>query len=175
MEQDEPTSVSDLFWTVARRLRHQSRETLAPFDITPSQFRALVTLTRHGAARPGALAKHLGIAPRSATEVVDALEERGLVSRGTDPDDRRATLVVVTDQGREVARAVRANRAAEADRLFAGLDDADRTELERLLRLLLAGSGSAPASGEGRPPPIQPAEGALRSTHREPANRAAQD
>jgi DNA-binding MarR family transcriptional regulator len=157
VEQDEPASVSDLFWAVARRLRHASRESLAPWEVTPSQLRALGTLVRHGPVRPGTLAGHLGIAPRSATEVVDALEERGLVLRRTDPDDRRATLVVVTDAGRELAGALRAARASEADRLFAALDDADRTELERLLRLLLAESGPtepAPASGEGRPPPI---------------------
>jgi DNA-binding MarR family transcriptional regulator len=139
VEDGEPTSASDLFWAVARRLRHASRETLAPWDITPSQLRALGTLMRHGAARPGAIARHLGIAARSATEVVDALEERGLVRRETDPDDRRATLVVVTDAGRELAVAVRKARSQEADRAFAGLDDADRAELERLLRLLLAG------------------------------------
>jgi DNA-binding MarR family transcriptional regulator len=138
VERDEPASVSDLFWAVARQLRHASRETLAPWDVTPSQLRALGTLMRHGAARPGALAKHLGIAPRSATEVVDALQGRGLVRRETDPDDRRATLVVVTDAGRELAAAVRKARVAEADRAFAGLPDADRAELERLLRRLLA-------------------------------------
>ncbi|WP_433800121.1 MarR family winged helix-turn-helix transcriptional regulator [Actinomycetospora sp. CA-084318] len=138
MEHDEPTSVSDLFWAVARRLRHTSRATLAPWDVTPSQLRALGVLMRHGSARPGALAKHLGIAPRSATEVVDALEERGLVRRETDPDDRRATLVVVTDQGRELGRAVRQARAAEADRVFAGLGEHDRAELRRLLRKLVS-------------------------------------
>lgn len=138
MQHDEPTSASDLFWAVARRLRHASRETLAPWDVTPSQLRALGVLMRHGSARPGALAKHLGIAPRSATEVVDSLEERGLVRRETDPDDRRATLVVVTDAGRELGAALREARSAEADRVFTGLDDADRAELERLLRLLLA-------------------------------------
>jgi len=133
----EPTSVSDLFWAVARRLRHASRETLAPWDVTPSQLRALGVLMRQGAARPGELAKDLGIAPRSATEVVDALQERGLVRRETDPDDRRATLVVVTDAGRELSAAVRKARAEEADRTFAGLGDADRAELERLLRQVL--------------------------------------
>jgi DNA-binding MarR family transcriptional regulator len=138
VERDEPTSVSDLFWAVARRLRHASRESLAPWEVTPSQLRALGALMRHGPVRPSGLAKHLGIAPRSATEVVDALEERELVRRETDPDDRRATLVVVTDHGREVGQAIRAARAAEADRVFAGLDDADRTDLERLLRRILA-------------------------------------
>jgi DNA-binding MarR family transcriptional regulator len=137
VQHDEPTSASDLFWAVARRLRHASRETLAPWDVTPSQLRALGTMMRHGSMRPGGLAQHLGIAPRSATEVVDALQERGLVRRETDPDDRRATLVVVTDAGRELAAAVRKARAAESDRAFAGLPDADRAELERLLRQLL--------------------------------------
>jgi DNA-binding MarR family transcriptional regulator len=162
VEHDEPASVSDLFWAVARRLRHASRESLAPWDVTPSQLRALGTLMRHGPVRPGTLAGHLGIAPRSATEVVDALEERGLVRRDTDPDDRRATLVVVTDAGRELAAALRSARASEADRVFAGLDEADRAELERLLRLLLAGrepaagsgAGAGPRSGEGRPSSI---------------------
>ena len=158
MERDEPGSVGDLFWAVARQLRHTSRETLAPWDVTPSQLRALGTLMRHGAARPGALAKHLGIAPRSATEVVDALEQRGLVRRETDPDDRRATLVVVTDAGRELAAAVRKARAAETDRAFAGLPDADRAELERLLRQLLA----------GWTPPADPAEETLMHAKPDP-------
>ncbi|MEJ2868997.1 MarR family transcriptional regulator [Actinomycetospora sp. OC33-EN08] len=137
MEDGEPTSVGDLFWAVARRLRHSWRDALAPYDVTPSQLRALGTLMRHGPVRPGALAKHLGIAPRSATEVVDALEERGLVRRETDPADRRATLVVVTDTGVSLAGEIRHARAQEADRVFAGLGDDDRADLERLLRLLL--------------------------------------
>lgn len=149
MQHDESASVGDLFWAVARRMRHRSREALAPFDVAPSQMRALGTLIRHGPVRSGALAKHLGIAPRSATEVVDALEARGLVHREADPDDRRATLVVVTDAGRELAASLRRARATEADRLFTGLDEGDRAELERLLRLLLAAQGTdgSPATG----------------------------
>ena len=44
--------------------------------------------------RPSALADALRIAPRSATEVADALEERGWVRREPDPTDRRATRLV---------------------------------------------------------------------------------
>jgi hypothetical protein len=43
---------------------------------------------------------------------------------------------VVTDAGTELGRAVRAARAAEADRVFAELDDADRAALDRILRTL---------------------------------------
>ena len=133
---EDEGSLAEAFWRVARRLRHQSREALAPWGISLSQLRALEVLLRHGALRSGELATHLRITPRSATEVVDALVDRGLVERRADPADRRATQVAPTDDGVELGRAVRSTRAAEADRVFATLDDADRAELARLLALL---------------------------------------
>ncbi len=86
-------TLADAFRSVARQLRETSQQTLAPWDITPSQFRALHVLQHHEALRLSDLSGHLHIAPRSATEVVDALEGRGLVERRADPGDRRATLV----------------------------------------------------------------------------------
>ena len=81
-----------------------AQEALAEWDVTPSQARALAVLRRGGPQRLGELAEHLRIAPRSATEVVDALAERGLVERRPDPADRRATLVALTAHGEEVSR-----------------------------------------------------------------------
>ena len=69
-------SLADAFWSVARQLRETSQETLAPWDITPAQFRALRVLRRHGALRLSELSGHLHIAARSTTEVIDALESR---------------------------------------------------------------------------------------------------
>ena len=130
--------LSDAFRGVARRLRIQTQQALAPWEVTPAQARALGVLTRHGSLRLGALSEHLHIAPRSATEVVDALEERGLVERRPDPADRRATLVALTPRGGEVAAAIRAARAAEAEEFFARLDPGDRAALARILAALLA-------------------------------------
>ncbi|GIJ08476.1 MarR family winged helix-turn-helix transcriptional regulator [Micromonospora andamanensis] len=129
-------SLAETFWAVASRLRRQTRESLAPWDVTPSQSRALGVLVRYGEVRPGTLAEHLRIAPRSATEVVDDLEARGLVNRRPDPADRRATLVALTEEGRRVSAAIRTARRAEADRFFGHLDAADRVELARILRTL---------------------------------------
>jgi len=136
-EPDEPEeTLAEAFRGVARQLRHQAQRALAPWDVTPSQARALGVLTRHGPVRLGALSEHLRIAARSATEVVDALEETGLVERRPDPCDRRATLVGLTDRGAQVAAGVRAARNAEAEEFFARLDDADRASLTRILQNL---------------------------------------
>jgi DNA-binding MarR family transcriptional regulator len=82
------------------------------------------------------LSDHLRIAPRSATEVVDALEARGLVQRRPDPGDRRAILVEVTEHGARVLDAIRAARGTQTERIFGRLSEADRADLARILRQL---------------------------------------
>jgi DNA-binding MarR family transcriptional regulator len=126
-------TLGEAFWAVARRLRDTSQETLAPWDITPAQLRALRMLRRHGIMRLSELSDRLRIAPRSATEVVDALEAQGLVQRRPDPGDRRATLVEVTDDGSGVLDAI---RGTEAERVFGRLSKTDRSHLARILRKL---------------------------------------
>jgi DNA-binding MarR family transcriptional regulator len=126
-------TLADAFRSVSRQLRETSQETLAPWDINPSQFRALRMLNYHGAIRLSDLSGRLHIAPRSATEVVDALESRGLVERRPDSSDRRATLVEVTARGTGVLEAIRAARGTEAERVFDRLSQADRDHLARIL------------------------------------------
>lgn len=136
MTNDDEESLSEGFWGVARRLRQLSRETLAPWDVSPSHSRSLGVLMSHGTMRLSELSDHLHIAPRSATEVVDGLEQRGLVERRPDPNDRRATLIALTDQGRRISEAIRSARHVEAERFFGGLSASDRTHLARILSKL---------------------------------------
>jgi DNA-binding MarR family transcriptional regulator len=136
---DEP--LVEEFWALSRRLRAAAREALAEWDVTPSQARALGVLRRCGPLRLGDLAEHLRIAPRSATEVVDGLEERALVDRRPDPADRRATLVALTARGEEVAAGIWAARTSGAGSLFARLPAPDRADLARILAALREAAG----------------------------------
>jgi DNA-binding MarR family transcriptional regulator len=136
MADDEEETLSDAFWGVAHQLRHLRRETLAPWDIAPSHSRALGVLTRHGAMRLSELSDRLHIAARSTTEVVDGLQDRGLVERRPDPQDRRATLVALTEEGTHVGQAIRSSRDAEAEAYFSVLSEAERTDLTGILRKL---------------------------------------
>jgi DNA-binding MarR family transcriptional regulator len=131
--------LGEAFGVVARRLRAAAMAAFSAYDVTPSQVRAIRVLTKHGdggGVRAKELAEHLRIAPRSATEVVDALEAKGLVSRTPDPSDRRATLVALTDRGRELSDEVRRARGVEAEKLFERLTRTDRADLARILRKL---------------------------------------
>ena len=137
-DQASDESLSEAFGTVARQLREKSAETLAPWDITPAHLRALRTLSRHGTMRLSELSDHLRIAPRTATEVVDALQAQELVRRRADPADRRATLVEVTEHGADILTEIRATGETEAGRVFGRLSPADRAELARILGELRA-------------------------------------
>lgn len=132
--QPRPERLDDLVLAVSRRLRRRWAHGLSPWGLSPHQSRALRVATSYGDLRLGDLAEHLRIAPRSATEVVDGLVERGLLERVADPADRRATLVRPTPEGEQVGAEVDAARAADAQALFGHLTDDERTDLARLLR-----------------------------------------
>jgi DNA-binding MarR family transcriptional regulator len=133
---DGDESLADAFWAVARQLRETSQETLAPWDITPAQFRALRVLRRHGVMRLSELSDRLNIAARSTTEVIDALQARDLAMRRPDPDDRRATLVELTEHGMQVLQAIREAGGRESVRAFGRLTSADQAALAAILRKL---------------------------------------
>jgi DNA-binding MarR family transcriptional regulator len=135
-------TLSEAFWSVARQLRRATMESLTEWDVSPSQARALRVLARQDGARLSELAERLHIAARSATEVVDGLEAKGLVARRPDPQDRRATLVALTGPGADRLAAIRTARGTHAERLFDQLNATDRAHLGRILRTLTAEPGS---------------------------------
>jgi DNA-binding MarR family transcriptional regulator len=81
------------------------------------------------------LAECLSTDPPYATLIVDDLQERGLVHRVRHPEDRRAKLVVLTDEGRHAARRV-ADIFDTPPACFSVLTPADLAELDRIVSVL---------------------------------------
>ncbi|SNS55233.1 DNA-binding transcriptional regulator, MarR family [Geodermatophilus pulveris] len=133
---DDPEALGELLVRVARGQRRRWREALAPWELSPHHARGLRVVTDRAGTRLSDLAEALHIAPRSATEVADALQARGLVQRAPDPTDRRAVVLTATDEGRRVQAEIAGARAADTRDLFARLDAADRATLARILRTL---------------------------------------
>jgi DNA-binding MarR family transcriptional regulator len=129
-------TLGDLLMRVARTLRRRWREALAPWDLSPHQARALRVVCENDGVRLSDLAEALRIAPRSATEVADGLQERGLVERAADPSDRRAVVLRPTGAGRRTQQEVADARTADSAELFDRLTPADRAELARILQII---------------------------------------
>src|SRR3954467_12723754 len=120
----------------ARTQRRRWRDALAPWNLSPHQARALRVVCERDDTRISDLAEVLHIAPRSATEVADGLEQRGLVERTPDPRDRRAVILRPTQAGRRIRDEGDAARAADSREVFGRLSAADRATLERILAAL---------------------------------------
>lgn len=120
---------------LARRLRQE-----AEIDVTPSQLSALATLDRGGNMTIGELAAIESIRPPTMTRIVAALEEAALVRRSTDPDDRRACRVSITDKGVAAVQQIRDARSAFLAARLGALDEREiesiRAALPALERLL---------------------------------------
>ena len=133
---DAQPQTGDLVMALARRVRRAHLDALADWQVTPSQSRALKVLARADGMRPSVLAEELRIAPRSATEVADALEERGWVRRSPDPTDRRATTLTLTDAGRDLVARVDDVRRAASERTLDVLTPAQRRTLHEILTVV---------------------------------------
>jgi DNA-binding MarR family transcriptional regulator len=100
---------------------HALAAELAALDLTGSEINALANL----AGRPGQTASELaaacGVRPTTLTGVLDRLERRGHITRGSRAGDRRSVLVGLTPAGRGVADTITAAIAGMERRALAGL------------------------------------------------------
>lgn len=119
------------------------RTMLAGAGVTEQQWRVLRILQEHGTLDASDIADHACLLMPSLTRILALLEAKGLLSRTRDHDDRRRTLVTLSDAG----AALIAENMPEADRIYAELEAAfGKDRLEQLLDLL------AELSERGQPP-----------------------
>jgi DNA-binding MarR family transcriptional regulator len=99
-----------------------------------SAYGIMCKLADEGPHRLGALATAFGLDPSTITRQVQALEEMGLAARQADPTDRRASILDLTDTGRQVLEQTRKHRRAVLQQVLSDWPQADLDEFGRLLK-----------------------------------------
>ncbi len=128
------------FATFIPAYRRWVRARLKNFGIGYAWMRALGALhCGEGPIIMSDLGEELGVTPRNVTKLVDELEAEGLVRRLPHPSDRRATLIELTEKGREKTAEGYAGYVAATSELFSVLSEEDQWELIRLMDLLHEG------------------------------------
>jgi DNA-binding MarR family transcriptional regulator len=120
---------------VLHLLRRLAREDRASGQ-SPARLSALSVLVFGGARPIGQLARDEGVTAPTMSRLVSGLEADGLVTRTTDPDDRRTQRIAATDRGREILVAGRARRVAALEALLADVPKRDRATLERAVTVI---------------------------------------
>jgi DNA-binding MarR family transcriptional regulator len=118
------------------RLRRAVDEHLAWAGVSLARTKILQVLARRGPVKQAQLAADLGLAARSITQAVEAMERDGLVRRSPDAGDRRAKVVTATEEG---TRALAAGESAGAEmlqRIFVRLGPDQLEVLDEVLAVI---------------------------------------
>ncbi|MFZ6761169.1 MarR family winged helix-turn-helix transcriptional regulator [Pseudoroseomonas sp. WGS1072] len=119
----------------ARQWRRWADNRLQRFGLTEATWLPLLRIARAEAPmRQKDLARSLALDGSSVVRLVDALEAAGLVERRGEEGDRRARVLVLTDQGRATVAQVEQVARAARETALAGLNEAELVIADRVLR-----------------------------------------
>ncbi|GFN09977.1 MULTISPECIES: MarR family winged helix-turn-helix transcriptional regulator [Streptomyces] len=124
-------AVTQAVLTASRLLVAVSARSLAHVEdrVTLPQFRMLVVLSTRGTTKLVTLAELLHVAPSTAMRMLDRLIAAGLADRKTNPNNRRETLLRLTDEGHRTVENVTARRREEITSIVQRLAPQQRTAL----------------------------------------------
>jgi DNA-binding MarR family transcriptional regulator len=120
------------------RLSRRLRQTVAGSGLTPTQTSVLFTVARLGPLGLSEISELEGINPTMLSRITAQLCESGLISRESDPGDRRAALVRVTPAGQRLRRRIHRERTEALQQPIATLTDEQRELLWSALPVLEA-------------------------------------
>lgn len=134
---DDVASLADRIGNDLVRLQRVRDRTIAHAKATdgidPAVYACLYRLIHDGPMRSSALAEAMYTDPSTVSRQVTQLVDRGLVERLPDPTDGRASVLDVTDSGREVAARIRSLRNDRLGQLLVDWPVEDLREFTRLL------------------------------------------
>src|ERR1043165_20668 len=124
-----------VLWKAARAVETYAENSIAELEMCGSDFAVLEALLHKGPLPINEIGKKVLLTSGSITVAVDRLESKGLVERRASGTDRRAKIVHLTKQGRELITRSYAEHAADMERLAsASLTKPERNSLIKLLK-----------------------------------------
>ncbi|WP_052336258.1 MarR family winged helix-turn-helix transcriptional regulator [Nocardioides alkalitolerans] len=102
-------------------------------ELDRSTYGILCLLDDAGPQRLGAIAAAYRLDPSTVTRQAQAAVRLGLAEKSTDPADRRASLLALTEEGQDAVRRARAHRRMRLDEIMAAWTPEERNEFGRAL------------------------------------------
>lgn len=127
----------------SRQLRRLFDERVRDLGLTGPQARLLLALDHQPDENQAFYAERLEVEPITLTRIIDRLEEAGWVERQSDPADRRARILHLTDKSRSIVSALRASVEALFDDMLGGFDAAERANFAQALDRIAANLAAA--------------------------------
>jgi len=135
----ETEGVIDRIHKISKHAKRLTEGTSKRFGLNVGEYLTLVRLrvALDHQLPAGDLAEHLDLSTGAMTNRLDGLEEQGLVTRERAVADRRSVLVTLTPQGLDTLTQAVEAVGKEETALVSALTDAQRRQLNGLLRTLM--------------------------------------
>jgi MarR family 2-MHQ and catechol resistance regulon transcriptional repressor len=134
------TTYTTSLWIRFLRFSLQSHkrleDDLVKLALTPPQFYVLATIGYAGRLPFGEIGAKMMVTVSNLTGIVDRLEEKKLVVRKRDDNDRRVVHVVLTDKGAKLYKSTIPEFEKSCEQIFTGLSKTEQKELSAILRKL---------------------------------------
>jgi len=132
-----PQTLAFLLSQVGIHASRRFAERIAAVDLNPPLFRVLNLVAAAEGRSQQAIAAAIEIPPSRMVALVDELEQRGLVERRPEPDDRRVRALFLTAKGKRCLQRGRKIATQHEQELTEGMSDTDRKRLVALLQKIV--------------------------------------
>jgi DNA-binding MarR family transcriptional regulator len=129
--------VSFLLNRLGQRIRETTEEALKPYQITGKHVGVMTIIHERGSIQQNEIGLCMHIDRTTMVDVVDDLENKGLVERKNNPVDRRAYALVLTPKGKSILPRVQKLGMAAERRFLSHLNPKDQKELIGILQKLV--------------------------------------
>jgi DNA-binding MarR family transcriptional regulator len=133
--------LEDALGNLSRTLQARDRGRAARYDLSVSQFHALLVLGKGGPTPVTGLADHLHLEKSTASRLAKGLLARGLVRKRSPASDDRVVILQATEQGLRLSRRILNDLSEEYTDLLSSIDPTMREVLPQALECLSEGLG----------------------------------
>jgi MarR family transcriptional regulator for hemolysin len=117
----------------SRLLRRLFDERVRDLGLTAAQARLLLSLERNPSENQAFYAERLEVEPITLTRIVDRMEDAGWLERRSDPADRRARILHLTDKATQIVNELQGIVEIMFEEMLAGMASGERKTLAALL------------------------------------------
>ncbi|MGX6962151.1 MarR family winged helix-turn-helix transcriptional regulator [Vagococcus xieshaowenii] len=129
----ENEKLVELFFEINRLNRRYTEKKYGNLTPMRGQYRCLLALDNRGTLSQKELAEVLQIRSTSAGELIAKLEQKGYVSKKVSPNDKRVSIISLTEEGRIQAELVKKKRIEAHKEMVSILEEDEKENFYQIL------------------------------------------
>ncbi|KXZ20989.1 MarR family transcriptional regulator [Bacillus nakamurai] len=120
--------------TLLQKIQPEMVESMAKQEVTPAQLFVLASLKKHGSCKVSEIAERMEVRPSAVTLMADRLEQKSLIVRTHNKQDRRVIDISLTKKGEKKFEDVVAGRKAILARSLSVLSEEELIQASKIIQ-----------------------------------------